>query len=281
MFLFQIFIIFIFVVFVLFKNYFIPKKQKSVLSNSLVIISSFLLVGILSGYVTYKTSDSMQVNLEDLPPEEVVSVNVRRAVCVSAFVVCLVSFGYAFVSMYDYSIASEVSQSAPVIQQSAPVIQQSAPVIQQSAPVIQQSAPVIQQSAPVFSTVSTQLASTLTPEVIAIKLGITKEAYYENLGQALKNHDNFTNLSSLFDVFFGNSSNAKFNRAVPYMSPELRANLVRALLRIAKHPEETESILTNAKIYSDYLLSKYTLPKPDSMCAFYYYLALALDLIKK
>jgi hypothetical protein len=267
MFLFQIFIIFIFVVFVLFKNYFIPKKQKSVLSNSLVIISSFLLVGILSGYVTYKTSDSMQVNLEDLPPEEVVSVNVRRAVCVSAFVVCLVSFGYAFVSMYDYSIASEVSQSAPVIQQSAPVIQQSAPVIQQSAPV--------------FSTVSTQLASTLTPEVIAIKLGITKEAYYENLGQALKNHDNFTNLSSLFDVFFGNSSNAKFNRAVPYMSPELRANLVRALLRIAKHPEETESILTNAKIYSDYLLSKYTLPKPDSMCAFYYYLALALDLIKK
>jgi len=253
MFLFQIFIIFIFVVFVLFKNYFIPKKQKSVLSNSLVIISSFLLVGILSGYVTYKTSDSMQVNLEDLPPEEVVSVNVRRAVCVSAFVVCLVSFGYAFVSMYDYSIASEVSQSAPVIQQSAPV----------------------------FSTVSTQLASTLTPEVIAIKLGITKEAYYENLGQALKNHDNFTNLSSLFDVFFGNSSNAKFNRAVPYMSPELRANLVRALLRIAKHPEETESILTNAKIYSDYLLSKYTLPKPDSMCAFYYYLALALDLIKK
>ena len=162
--------------------------------------------------------------------------------------------------MYDYSIASEVSQSAPVIQQSAPVIQ---------------------QSAPVFSTVSTQLASTLTPEVIAIKLGITKEAYYENLGQALKNHDNFKNLSSLFDVFYGNSSNAKFNRAVPYMSPELRANLVRALLRIAKHPEETESILTNAKIYSDYLLSKYTLPKPDSMCAFHYYIALALDLIKK
>jgi hypothetical protein len=246
MFLFQIFIIFIFVVFVLFKNYFIPKRQKGVLSNSLFIISSFLLVGILSGYVTYKTTDSMQVNLEDLPPEEVVSVNVRRAVCVSAFVVCLVSFGYAFVSMYDYSIASDV-----------------------------------QQTVPVFSTVSTQLASTLTPEVLATKLGITKQAFFENLGQALKAHDNVDKLSSLFDVFYCNSSNDKFNRAAPYMSAEVRAGLVRALVRISRHPEVTESILTNAKIYSDYLLSNSTLPKPEPKFAFHYYIALALDLIKK
>ncbi|MCA6438145.1 MAG: hypothetical protein IM600_08515 [Bacteroidetes bacterium] len=274
MFLFQIFIIFIFVVFVLFKNYFIPKKQKGVLSNSLVIISSFLLVGILSGYVTYKTSDSMQVNLEDLPPEEVVSVNVRRAVCVSAFVVCLVSFGYAFVSMYDYSIASEVSQTVPVVQQTVPVVQQTVPVVQQTVP-------VVQQTVPVFSTVSTQLASTLTPEVLATKLGITKQAFFENLGQALKAHDNVDKLSSLFDVFYCNSSNDKFNRAAPYMSAEVRAGLVRALVRISRHPELTESILTNAKIYSDYLLSNSTLPKPEPKFAFHYYIALALDLIKK
>jgi spore coat protein CotF len=179
--------------------------------------------------------------------------------------------------MYDYSIASEVSQSAPVLQQS--VSTQTPSVLQQS--VSTQTPSVLQQSAPTFSTVSTQLASTFTPEVIATKLGITNEAFCDTVEQALKNYNNFPKLSSLFDDFFGHSTNAKFIKKAPLFSENVRASLVSSLVQLAKRPENIESYMTDAKIYSDYARSHYTLTKPQAGCLTHYYVALALDLIKK
>jgi len=78
MFFFHVFTVLIF----FFFFFFFKKKEEEtpVLSSSLTLFGLALIVGVLSGYVTYKTSDSMQVNLADLPAEEINPVKIRRTI---------------------------------------------------------------------------------------------------------------------------------------------------------------------------------------------------------
>jgi len=237
----HIFILIVFLIFIYFKNSFfqnlkkqtkLREKNEQVLSSSLTLFGLALIVGVLSGYVTYKTSDSMQVNLEDLPLEEVDYIKTRRIVFVSTFVVTILAFGAAY-----YSLVSSIYVPPP-------------------------SPSLVGQD--YYFYVANDFKA-----LMAEKLQLSPKFIAENLSAAAKVQDSKDGLIPYFDVFF---KNVKIEGVdLTKAPPVARAYVVRLLVAVNKDPTIIpDTIVPQAELWAEYLAGG--APMPTQKLAYVHYL---------
>ena len=121
----------------------------------------------------------------------------------------------------------------------------------------------ISTSAPI-SAISVQPLSVANPmlDLYEKNLRLTTVFLQQNLDLAAEYINSKNYLASLFEDFFGKTRIGK----IPSLDDDIKAYLVRTLVRLYKDPEHAEALKAGAQAYSDYKSG--VAPKPTSILPF-------------
>lgn len=93
----------------LFINNYNKLHTEVVLCSSFTLIMAGLLAAFIFGYVTWETCDSLFQDTELLTASEAQVIYIKRAVCISIFLLTLFAIGYAYTNTFD-----PISTSVPI-----------------------------------------------------------------------------------------------------------------------------------------------------------------------